>query len=241
MNRTSRTSRMKRCARTDRCCWILTFHSSHHCCSSPTSHPSSPDCPKSRRSGHDPSTNWTSCRSTRSSDRRRSCPTHCGHPPASSTTPSSPRHRPCSSRSTTRADPGPTLNVRRPATNCRDPGSSSPTRRSCCSGRCSMSLRCSGRDLPYTSPPKPVDIARSATRSLPACLPRGRQGKRISGAALHTRERSRRRARSCAFMPRGSSVAWCESALYVAPHAASTTTFRWRARRARRPGRTAAR
>jgi hypothetical protein len=132
-----------------RCCRSQTFRSSCCCYPSPTSHPSSPGCPRTRSSGHDPATSWTSCRSTRWSDRRRSCPTRCEHPPASSTTPSSPRHRPCSSRPTTRADPGPMRSVRRPATNFRDPGSSFPTRRSCRSGRCSMSLRCSGRDLPY--------------------------------------------------------------------------------------------
>lgn len=155
--RTSRTSLMKRCARIDRCCWSL------------TSHPSSPCYWRTRRSDHDPVTSSTSCRSSRSSDRTRSCSTHCEHLLASSATPRSRRHRPCSSRSTKTADPDPTPSARRPATSCRDHDSSCPTRRSCRSGRCSMSLRCSGRDPPYASPPKPVTSsgARHAA-SLPA-------------------------------------------------------------------------
>ena len=156
MSRTSRRTRTTRCARTARCRWSLTFHSSCHCCPSLTSHPSSPCCRTTRRSDHDPATSWTSFRLSRSSDRTRSCSTHCERLPASSTTPSSRRHRPCSSRSTKTADPDPTPSARRPATSCRDHGSSCLTRHSCRSGRCSMSLRCSGRDPPYTSPPKPV-------------------------------------------------------------------------------------
>jgi hypothetical protein len=180
MIRTTPRIRRSRSCRTARCCSIPTSRPNCSICRTtrscrPTIRPASH---AANRSARHSATRLANRPATTSPVRR------CARHPASPTTLNCHRRRPSSANCpTTHRAPMPT--ARRPATSCRGPGASCPTRRSCRSCCYPMSLRCSGRDPPY----QVLRILWTSLGTAYAASPRTPSGcrltVRISNAASH--------------------------------------------------------